>query len=202
MAKNQKVVIKKYSLKQLPKPKKTKTLEKKAREQRKKRIQNKISAPKTEFAKDARQRVIETVLNENEITTIDQMESILKDYGVVVPRYTLSADLHEMRVVKNITESGRQVYKMPECPILNFKEYIHSANLTSLILDTQEAGTMVVVNTTAGAANAVAIAIENTDDEHIVGVLAGYDTVFIACKTNEDAQIVTKKIRAFGYVNV
>lgn len=201
MAKNQKVVIKKHKPRQLPKPKKTKVPDRKTRSQRKENLQ-KAPVPRTEFAKDARQRVLETVLTENEVTTLAQMESILEDYGVVVPRQILSADLREMRVVKNITESGRQVYKMPECPILNLKEYINSANLTTLILDTQEAGTMVVVNTTAGAANAVAIAIENTDDEHIVGVLAGYDTVFVACKTNENAQIVAKKIRAFGYVNV
>ena len=202
MAQKQNVVIKKHKPRKKTKPSKTNVPDAESRKFKKELIQNKECVQKAEFAKDARQRVIETILNENEITTLIQLESILADYGVEISRSVLTKDLREMRVLKNITESGQQVYKMPECQILNLKEYIASANLTTLILDTQEAGTIVVVNTTAGAANAVAIAIENTDDEHIVGVLAGYDTVFVACKTNENAQIVAKKIRAFGYVNV
>lgn len=183
----------KTQTKKKTKPSKTNVPDAESRKFKKELIQNKEFVQKAEFAKDARQRVIETILNENEITTLIQLESILADYGVEISRSVLTQDLREMRVLKNITESGQQVYKMPECQILNLKEYIASANLTTLILDTQEAGTIVVVNTTAGAANAVAIAIENTNDEHIVGVLAGYDTVFVACKTNENAQIVAKK---------
>lgn len=110
MAQKQNVVVKKHKPRKKTKPSKTNVPDAESRKFKKELIQNKEFVQKAEFAKDARQRVIKTILNENEITTLIQLESILADYGVEISRSVLTKDLREMRVLKNITESGQQVY--------------------------------------------------------------------------------------------
>ena len=200
MAQKQNVVVKKHKPRKKTKPSKTNVPDSESRKFKKELIQNKEFVQKAEFAKDARQRVIETILNENEITTLIQLESILADYGVEISRSVLTQDLREMRVLKNITESGQQVYKMPECQILNLKEYIASANLTTLILDTQEAGTIVVVNTTEVLCGIGRRTASYSSSEMETSEVCSVSAAAI-CSAS-DITCWTKKIRAFGYVNI
>lgn len=167
--------------------------------QKQKPVKKKKPSYRSDFSKETRQRIIETILKENEISSIEELISYLNDFGINDSKEVVSQDLRQMRVIKNFTETGKQAYRLPETPVINMKQYLNSSNLSNLILEVKAAGTLVVVNTTSGGGKAIATAIESTDDEKIVGVIGGFNTAFVACETEEDARIIAKKIQAFNF---
>lgn len=169
------------------------------RRSKQKPVKKKKPSYRSDFSKETRQRIIETILKENEISSIEELISYLNDFGINDSKEVVSQDLRQMRVIKNFTETGKQAYRLPETPVINVKQYLNSSNLSNLVLEVKAAGTLVVVNTTSGGGKAIATAIENTDDEKIVGVIGGFNTTFVACETEEDARIIAKKIQAFTF---
>ena len=56
------------------------------------------------------------------------------------------------------------------------------------MLAIDRAQNIVVIKTLSGMANAVCAALDTIGSTNIVGTLAGDDTIFIACRTNDSAQ--------------
>ena len=55
------------------------------------------------------------------------------------------------------------------------------------MLSIDRAQNIVVVKTLGGMANALCAALDSMGNHSIVGTLAGDDTIFIACRENDDA---------------
>lgn len=107
----------------------------------------------------------------------EELLRALEAEGCKTNQATVSRDFKKLNIIKS-----NGIYKLP--PLL-------SEIATSLIQQVVLAGdSLVIVRTTAGAANAAAVQIEQLKLETIIGTIAGDDTIFIATP-NRTAQKYT-----------
>jgi transcriptional regulator of arginine metabolism len=120
----------------------------------------------------------------------------LADRGVKRTQATLSRDLRDMRLVKELGPKGNYRYvaaAKQETPDLDarlkkiFKESLVSYDVAQNI---------VVLKTLPGLANGACSALDGMDIEGLVGTLAGDDTAFLAMKDNASANTLYKEIES------
>lgn len=122
-------------------------------------------------------KIIELITN-NEIQTQEKLASMLRDCGYEVTQATISRDIKELQLVKTLSSSGKykySVHKSQELPVSDrfvkiFRETITSINFS---------GNLIVVKTLSGCANAAGEAIDTSNFEHIIGSLAGDNTLLL-----------------------
>jgi len=103
-----------------------------------------------------------------------ELAQLLKKDGFEVTQSSVSRDLRELGVLK---ASGRYLPPPDEIAhaLGNF------ARLAAFVRAVKPAGPSVtVLRTTTGAAQSVAVAIDNADWPEVVGTISGDDTIFIA----------------------
>ncbi|BEP29002.1 arginine repressor [Helicovermis profundi] len=137
--------------------------------------------------KYSRHSVILELIKENAIETQEELANLLKAKGYNVTQATVSRDIKELRLIKVLTKTGSYKYAT-----INQKEEVVSDRSLKLfkdsVLEIDTAGNFIVIKTLVGAANAAAVAIDGLDVEKVVGTIAGDDTIFMLCKTDEDAE--------------
>jgi transcriptional regulator of arginine metabolism len=58
------------------------------------------------------------------------------------------------------------------------------------------AGNLVVIKTPPGSAHLVGVVLDQSDIPEIVGTICGDDSIFIACRSAEEAAGLSSKLRA------
>ena len=144
--------------------------------------------------KIGRQSVIMEIISERDIETQNQLLEALAERGVKSTQATLSRDIRDMRLVKELGPRGNYRYvaaAKQELPDLDqrlkkiFKESVVSYDLAQNIL---------VIKTLPGLANGACSALDGMDIDGLVGTLAGDDTAFLAMKDNASAINLCKEI--------
>ena len=139
-----------------------------------------------------RQNKIVELIAENEIDTQEKLAELLKKDGFDVTQATISRDIKELQLVKTLASSGQYKYTLPEQNtrqatdrfVKIFKDTIQSVAYS---------GNLIVVKTLAGCANAACEAIDSLGFPHILGTLAGDNTVFIVCDDQENAPALMER---------
>ena len=143
-----------------------------------------------------RQSVIMEIINERDIETQNQLMDALAERGVKSTQATLSRDIRDMRLVKELGPKGNYRYvaaAKQETPDLDarlkkiFKESLVSYDVAQNI---------VVLKTLPGLANGACSALDGMDIEGLVGTLAGDDTAFLAMKDNASANKLYKELES------
>ena len=138
--------------------------------------------------KNARQEEIVKIIQSMEIETQDQLLEVLRSRGFSTTQATISRDIKDLRMVKELTGSGGYRYAMSDrkssaasdTRLRNiFKEGVVSAEVAQNI---------VVVRTMPGLASAACSALDGMDIEGMVGSLAGDDTGILIMRDNASAQ--------------
>jgi len=129
--------------------------------------------------KSFRQGQILKIIHGKEIYTQDELARELAQLGVPATQVTLSRDMRELGLVKT-PEGYRQLPTERTGPDL-----ADVAN--EYLLDIRVAQNLVVLRTSPGNANTLAIAIDREALDEIVGTVAGDDTVLVITPDNETA---------------
>ena len=141
-----------------------------------------------------RQSVIMEIINERDIETQNQLMEALAERGVKSTQATLSRDIRDMRLVKEMGPKGnyRYVYAAKhETPDLDARlKKIFKESLVSYDV----AQNLVVLKTLPGLANGACSALDGMEIEGLVGTLAGDDTAFLAMRDNACANTLYKEI--------
>ena len=141
-----------------------------------------------------RQSVIMEIISERDIETQNQLMEALAERGVKSTQATLSRDIRDMRLVKELSPKGNYRYvavAKQETPDLDqrlkkiFKESVVSYDLAQNIL---------VLKTLPGLANGACSALDGMEIDGLVGTLAGDDTAFLAMKDTASAINLYKEI--------
>ena len=151
--------------------------------------------------KDRRQRAIDQLLRSDDLidsqaALMERLESQMK---ISATQATISRDLREMGVVR--TPTG---YMLPERVASSYNGAGSMAKSTlrtlgrafTRVVDTEVAGTLVVVRTVPGHASAITAEIDAARLDKVVGTIAGEDTIFLATRSTRDAATVAKEIVA------
>ena len=144
--------------------------------------------------KNRHDKIIE-IINANEVETQDQLATLLKNAGYDVTQATVSRDIRQMKLTKQVTPEGKQkyVYTTADSEVMHDK-YVHV--LRAGFVSADVAGNLLVIRTVSGMAMALATAVDALEMPEVVGCIAGDDTIFVAIKTIEEATTVLKNFKA------
>ncbi len=145
--------------------------------------------------KNRHDKIIE-IINNHEVETQEQLASLLKEAGYDVTQATVSRDIRQMKLTKQVDTDGKQKYVYTTAdPEVMHDKYVSVIRAGYVSMDV--AGNLLVIKTVAGMAMAVAAAIDGLDMPEIVGCIAGDDTIFVAMRSNEIAIELMEKYRGF-----
>ena len=143
--------------------------------------------------KNRHDKIIELIAR-HEVETQEQLASLLKEEGYDVTQATVSRDIRQMKLSKQVTEDGRQkyVYSTADSEAMQDK-YVSVLKAGFVKMDVAQ--NLLVIKTVSGMAMALAAAIDAIDMPEVVGCIAGDDTIMIAIKSNEEALKAMAKFR-------
>ncbi len=141
--------------------------------------------------KNFRQGQILKIIRGKDICTQDELARELSQIGIQTTQVTLSRDMRELGLVKT-PEGYRQL--PTESP---HDELGSIAN--ELLQDLRIAQNLVVLKTSPGNANSLAIAIDREELSEVVGTIAGDDTVLVITPDSESAERFRQHI--FGLIS-
>ena len=141
------------------------------------------------MSKSFRQGQILNLIRTKDISTQDDLAHELKKLGIAATQVTLSRDIRDLGLAKT-PEGYRQIVPSEAGPRL-------ATLAAEFLLDVRLAQNMVVLKTSPGHANSVAVALDDVEWPEIVGTLAGDDTILVIAADNATAQAVRQKFLAF-----
>ncbi len=144
--------------------------------------------------KSGRHAKILEIIAEYPIETQDELLTRLSSYGYRATQATISRDIKDLRLVKTLASDGKYRY-VTGADKQNDNRSTFESLFGSSVVSLDIAQNIVVVKTYSGMANAVCASLDSTDNSAVVGTIAGDDTIFIACRTNELAQNLTAKLK-------
>ncbi len=143
----------------------------------------------------SRQGAILELARRGPLPSQDDLRLELAKRGFKVTQATLSRDIHRLGLVK-----VQQGYTLPEQAAANGNgARILSPRLERLfrefVREVREAQNLLVVKTSTGSAQSVAVAwdAENWDD--VVGTVAGDDTILVICSDKKAARKLAARLR-------
>lgn len=133
-------------------------------------------------------KIIE-IIARNDVETQEQLASLLKEAGYDVTQATVSRDIRQMKLSKQVTEDGKQkyVYSTADSEAMQDK---YVSVLKAGYVSMEVAQNLLVIKTVSGMAMALATAIDALDIPEVIGCIAGDDTIFVAIRSYEEAQVV------------
>jgi transcriptional regulator of arginine metabolism len=137
------------------------------------------------MSKSYRHGQILKLIRAKKIRTQDELARELHHSGITATQVTLSRDIRELRLVKTRDGYGEM---LPEETGPSFAtlaaEFLHDVRL---------AQHLVVLKTSPGHANSVAVALDSADWPEVVGTLAGDDTILVIAPDNATAERVRER---------
>jgi transcriptional regulator of arginine metabolism len=141
--------------------------------------------------KSFRQGQILKLIRSRRIPTQEDLARKLKQsYGIETTQVTLSRDVRELGLLKT-PEGYRQVTETSGGPDL-------ATVAGEFLRDVRAAQNLVVLRTSPGNANAIAVALDKEDWPEVVGTLAGDDTVLIVAPDSGTADKLRRKLLGFA----
>ena len=137
--------------------------------------------------KSQRQAKIMEIISTTNVETQEQLLQLLEDAGFRSTQATISRDIKELRIVKELTNLGTYRYttSAKELPS-TFSSRLNTI-FRECVTRYDYAQNIVVIHTLPGLANAAASAIDAMNMSVVVGTLAGDDTVMVVMRDNNAA---------------
>ncbi len=140
-----------------------------------------------------RQNLILSLIEQQSISTQDELIQGLKKYGYEVTQATVSRDIKELKLIKRIGPNGKSVYSVNK-----IEGGLHAAKYNSILVEAvisaDYALNTCVIKTHAGMANAACASLDALKFEGLLGTIAGDDTIFVLCRDEEKADAFCQTI--------
>ena len=146
--------------------------------------------------KGKRQQEILRIIEEQDIDTQDQLLAELRARGLQSTQATISRDIKELRIVKELTSLGTYRYCVPEKDAPPALSDRLNNIFRECVISVDYAENLVVIHTLPGMANAAASALDAMRSGAVLGTLAGDDTVVIVMREGHAAAAFSGEIKA------
>lgn len=145
------------------------------------------------MTKKERLRLILTLIEEQEISTQEELTALLIDKGLDVSQATVSRDINELHLIKIEGKNKKTKYFKPN--ILSKETSQKNLNLLKTVTTSIEsANNLIVIKTLTGNAGTAGMVVDQMNFSGVLGTIAGDDTLLIIAKTNSDAEIILKTL--------
>jgi transcriptional regulator of arginine metabolism len=138
------------------------------------------------MTKTYRQGQILKLIRGKRISTQDDLATELGKLGIAATQVTLSRDIRDLRLVK--TRDGYQEMAPEETG----PEF--SMLAAEFLKDVLRAQNLVILKTSPGHANSVAVALDNEEWPQVIGTIAGDDTILVITPDGPTAEAVQEKL--------
>lgn len=143
--------------------------------------------------KSERQSRLLQLIRENDISTQEDLVSGLNSTGLEVTQATISRDIKELGIIKVTSGNGLQKY----VPMERSGE-VASGRLMKVfseaVVQVDHAMNLVIIKSLPGMAQACASALDSMRLQEVAGSIAGDDTIFIAARTVEQAEALSRSL--------
>ena len=146
--------------------------------------------------KSGRHAKILEIISEYPVETQDEIITRLKEAGYKATQATISRDIKDLRLVKTLGSDGKYRYISDVSRSADLRSNFGQLFSGSVIM-IDCAQNIVVIKTLSGMANAVCAAMDSTENQAIVGTIAGDDTIFVACRDDGAAAALTESLKQY-----
>lgn len=141
-----------------------------------------------------RQGAILRIVQEQRLSTQEEVAEALRAQGYDAVQTTVSRDIAQLGLVKVRDPEGRLVYALPGAADLDRLSELTSA-LRRWAASLESSDNMLVVQTPPGHANALARAIDAAHLPDVLGTVAGDDTIFVVARQGVGAAALERELR-------
>lgn len=145
--------------------------------------------------KSQRQAKIMEIISNQNIETQEQLQAVLFQEGYRCTQATISRDIKEMRIVKELTSLGTYRYTTSSNEIGSTFSSRLNTIFRECVVSFDYAQNIIVIRTLPGLAAAAGSAIDAMNLSTVVGSLAGDDTVMIVMRDNNSAAAFCGEIK-------
>ena len=145
--------------------------------------------------KPARQNVILEIISQQDIETQNQLMEALAARGIKSTQATLSRDIKDMRLVKELGKDGKYHYAASATAEINGNTDRLKKIFKECVTSYDTAQNIIVIKTLPGLASAACSTLDSMNIPDLVGSLAGDDTAFLAMRDSATAEQLCQEIR-------
>lgn len=142
------------------------------------------------LTKAQRQHRVARLLEEHRVTSQAHLVDLLSLDGIEVNVSTVSRDLEELGAIKVRIPGGETAYAVPELPSEQVVPQDHLRRvLGDWVVEIGRSGDLVVVRTPPGSAHVVGSAIDRAGLRHVLGTIAGDDTLLLVAGAGQGPSV-------------
>lgn len=145
--------------------------------------------------KSARQEIILELIAQQEIETQNQLMLALREHDVKSTQATLSRDIKELRLVKELAPSGKYRYTASARDEASDRDERLRKIFKESVVSCDTAQNLIIIKTLPGLAMAASSAMDGMNIPDLVGTVAGDDTAFLAMRDERAAEDFCHKVR-------
>lgn len=145
--------------------------------------------------KSQRQAKIMEIISNQNVETQEQLLALLQKEGFRGTQATISRDIKELRIVKELTSLGTYRYTAAANEVTGSFSARLNTIFRECVTGFDYAQNIIVIRTLPGLASAAGSAIDAMNMSMIVGCLAGDDTVMVVMRDNNAAAAFCGEIR-------
>ncbi len=136
------------------------------------------------------------IISTTNVETQEQLLQELQNAGFASTQATISRDIKELRIVKELTSFGTYRYTTAAREVPNSFFSRLNTIFRECVTNFDYAQNMVVIHTLPGLANAAASALDAMNMSVMLGTLAGDDTVFVVMRDTNAAAAFCGEIKS------
>ena len=146
--------------------------------------------------KSQRQAKIMEIISTRNVETQEQLLDALKKEGFCGTQATISRDIKELRIVKELTTLGTYRYTVSSSEVSGSFSTKLNTIFRECVVSYDYAQNIIVIRTLPGLASAAGSAIDSMNLSIVLGTLAGDDTVIVVMRDNNAAAAFCGEIKS------
>jgi transcriptional regulator of arginine metabolism len=140
-----------------------------------------------------RHSAILRIVREERIANHEELRRALVAAGISVAQATLSRDIRELGLVKQVDPGGGGFYALPaEGPVRPDL----AGTLRTWLVSFEGVGPLLVMKTVPGGATAVATAVEQAAWSEVIGAIPGGDNVLLVTRSEVARKAIERRIES------
>ena len=136
-------------------------------------------------------QILKLIRAKNILTQEDLARELKAEFKIETTQVTLSRDIRELGLLKTPDGYRQLSTQSPAGPVL-------ATVAGEFLRDARTAQNLVVLKTSPGNANALAVALDKEEWPEVVGTLAGDDTILVVAPDTSTANKLRQKLLGFA----
>jgi transcriptional regulator of arginine metabolism len=146
--------------------------------------------------KSKRHELILALAQQGEINSQEQIIAHLASHGLPATQATVSRDMRDLGLKKS-RRGGKTVYVLDPAGGAEAQRRKYHAVLAGALLGVDGAGHIACVHCAPGMAQGACAALDALPPAGVVGSLAGEDTIFLLCRSEDAMRVVCAEIKQY-----